>query len=205
MAAPGRLRGRRAVEDITIPDRGDGLRELESRFGPPAYVRRARQVQEALEALVDHCRRQRAERLEMVRLRVGLAHALGGGWDALRPLLADDGQVEALRRLHAELAPRLRAPIEPTSYAAVLRAALRELGESIGRFNRRWVEFLAGLDVRRVNELRDGYNRYYLLEKECALRSPRLARQGFRPLPPLTVAELEGLMPPLPQLRLRHQ
>ncbi|HVS34068.1 MAG TPA: hypothetical protein VMS17_00705, partial [Gemmataceae bacterium] len=61
------------------------------------------------------------------------------------------------------------------------------------------------VDVHRVNDLRDGYNRYYLLEKECALRSPRLARQGYRPLAPLTVQELEALMPPLPMLLFRKK
>jgi hypothetical protein len=80
---------------------------------------------------------------------------------------------------------------------------VRELAESLERFNRRWLEFLRGVDVGPVNELRDGYNRYYLLEKECALRSPRLARQGFTRLEPLTVAELTALLPPLPVPQLR--
>jgi len=189
------------MDDATIADRGDGLREMESRFGPPAYVRRARQVQDALDALLEQCRRRRAERLEMVRLRLGLAHALGGGWDALRPFLADGDQLAVLRRLHLDLAPRLRAPVEPTSSAWALRGALQELNESILRFNRLWREFLAGLDLGPVNALRDGYNRYYVLEKECALRSARLARQGFRPLTPLTAADLEDFLPTLPTLR----
>jgi hypothetical protein len=79
-----------------------------------------------------------------------------------------------------------------------VRRALRELYESIEHFNRRWEEFLQTIDLTRVNELRAGYNRYYLLEKECALRSARLARQGFSRLEPLTVHELAALLPPLP-------
>jgi hypothetical protein len=121
----------------------------------------------------------------------------------LRPFLADENQVAALRRLHEELAPRLRDAVEPTTSPRALRRALRELGESIERFNRLWREFLAGVDLGRVNGLREGYNRYYLLEKECALRSPRLARQGYRPLPPLTREDLESLMPPLPAPRVK--
>jgi hypothetical protein len=38
----------------------------------------------------------------------------------------------------------------------------------------------------------------FFLEKECLLGSPRLARQGFRPLPPLTITDLQALLPPLP-------
>ena len=193
------------MDDVSVPERGDGLQEIESRFGPPAYVRRARMVQDAFDALLGQCRREREERLEMVRTRLGLLHALGGGWAAVRPFLADDEQVMVLDRLHAELAPRLRDVVEPTSSRWALRRALRELGESIERFNRLWGEFLGGVDVRRINELREGYNRYYLLEKECALRSARLARQGYSPLAPLTAEELESLLPPLPAPRLRKK
>ncbi len=139
----------------------------------------------------------------MVRLRLGLLHALAGDWGNLRPLLADDDQLDILRRLHAELAPRLRVAVEPTASAGALRQAFRELQESITRFNLRWRAFLAGLDLREVNRLRDGYNRYYVLEKECALRSPRLARQGFRPLDPATPEDFEALLPPLPVPRGR--
>jgi hypothetical protein len=190
------------MDDISVPTRGDLFLEFEARFGPPAYVCRARHVQDEFEALLRHCRQQREERLEMVGLRLGLVHALSGGWEALRPLLADEEQIEFLRRLHAELAPRLRAPVEPTTSSWALRTALHELAESMARFNARWREFLAALDLRRINDLRAGYNRYYLLEKECALRSPRLARQGYHPLDPVTVAELQALAPPLPPLRL---
>ena len=56
---------------------------------------------------------------------------------------------------------------------------------------------LLTVDLARVNQLRDGYNRYYVLEKECAVRSPKVARQGFRPLPPLTTADLAAELPPL--------
>ena len=51
------------------PDHDDGLQDMRSRFGAPAYVRRARQVQDAFDALVQYGRVQREERLAMVRLR----------------------------------------------------------------------------------------------------------------------------------------
>ena len=70
--------------------------------------------------------------------------------------------------------------------------------ESIRRFNGRWLEFLEKIDLTPVNELRASYNRYYLLEKECAMRSARLARQGFVRLSLLSVAELAVVLPALP-------
>jgi hypothetical protein len=46
--------------------------------------------------------------------------------------------------------------------------------------------------------MRDGYNRYYLLEKECALRSARVAREGFVRLAPLTLDDIRKMLPLLP-------
>jgi hypothetical protein len=70
-------------------------------------------------------------------------------------------------------------------------------------FNRRWSPFLETVDLTGLNRLRDGYNRFYVLEKECVVRSPRLARQGYLPLPPMTLDELAALFPPLPVPRLK--
>jgi hypothetical protein len=80
------------------------------------------------------------------------------------------------------------------------------LQESLQRFNRRWQEFVPKVDLARVNELRNGYNRYYLLEKECAGHSPVLARRGFQRMEPLTTTELCRLFPllPVPQLQQRE-
>jgi hypothetical protein len=184
-------------------DENRGMNQVLAQYDAPAFVRRARRVQGLFEQLVASCRKQRDEWLEMVRTRVGLVHALAGDWDSLRPLVADEGQLEAVRDLHAVLAPELRAAVRRTASVRTLRLALTQLNESIERFNRRWQEFLTQVDLTAVNAARDGYNRYYLLEKECALRSPKLARQGFRRLEPLTQAELAGLLPPLTVPRLR--
>lgn len=70
----------------------------------------------------------------------------------------------------------------------------------IDRFNRRWTHYLRRLDLAPLNRLREDYNRYYVLEKECALRSARLARIGFVPLQPVTRQEFQELLPRLPQL-----
>lgn len=155
-------------------------------------------MEEALERLLHRCRQQRDEWLPMVRLNVGRLFALAGDAAALRPLLATAEHLEQLCRLHAELEPRLRVFVEATASKRALRRALTELRESLERFNDRWRAFLFTVDLTAVNEMRDGYNRFYLIEKEAVVRSPRVARQGFQPLPPLTHADLAALLPLLP-------
>ncbi|HEY7153363.1 MAG TPA: hypothetical protein VH575_05320 [Gemmataceae bacterium] len=194
------------MEEEVVLGRDDGneaFKRFLAQYEAPAYIRRARAVQAALDQLLDRCRRQRAEWLKMVRLRIGMLHALAGEWDNLRPFLADDDQLDILRYFLATLASPLRAPVEPTTSARALRRALRELHESLELFNRRWQVFIANVDLTPVNELRDGYNRYYVLEKECAVRSARIARQGFVRMEPMTTDDLTAEFPLLPVPRLR--
>jgi hypothetical protein len=180
----------------TDPDQAAKL--VAGQYDAPAYARRGQQMQNALDALLAQCRRQREEWLDMVRLRLGVLQALAGAWSALRPFLADDAQVRILEQLAAELKPSLRLPVEATTSARRLGHALDELRGSLNRFNRRWPAYLATVDLTRVNQLIDGYNRYYVLEKECVVRSAPLARHGFTPHELLSVAGLTALMPQLP-------
>jgi hypothetical protein len=182
-------------------DRRD-MNQALSLFDVPAYIRRARGVEEALEHLVARGRRQRDEWLLMTRLRLGQLRALAGAWEALRPWLADDDQLAVLEEMWTQLTPRLRLPPEPTTSPRRLRTALVELLGSVERFNTRWRAYLDKVDPRPVNDLRENYNRYYVLEKSCALRSDVLARVHFTPLPMLDLAEVERLLPLLPVLRL---
>ncbi len=194
------------MEDVPIAwdDQADQLfKRFLAQYDVPAYVRRAQQVEDAYDQLVARCRRQREQWLTLVRTRLGRLHALAGSWDRLEKCLANEKELHMLQRLHADLAPQLRLPVLRTSSDRVLRRAVMELTESIERFNRRWHEFLQKIDLTQVNELRAGYNRYYLLEKECAMRSARLARQGFVRLSPLSVDELAALLPALAVPRLR--
>jgi hypothetical protein len=181
---------------------GPEFQQLLASFDVPAFIRRARGVQEALGHLLARCRAQRDEWLKMTKLLVGRLHALAGDWSALRPLLADDEQFAVLESLRVILAPKLRVPPPPTTSVRVLRPTLRELVNSLERFNARWQPYLEQVDRTTINELREGYNRYYVLEKACALRSDRLARIGFEPMAPLTVAELAEHLPLLPVPRL---
>jgi hypothetical protein len=185
------------VDSVPLLNRDENaiFKQVLGQYDAPAYMRRARQVQAAYEELLRRCQHQRDVWLPMVRLRISvLAAWLGGDWDRLGPWLLGD-EIAALRNLHAQLGRPLRVPLEPTTSTRKLQQALRQLKESAERFDLRWQAFLPTVDLREVNALRDGYNRYYVLEKECAVRSFRLARQGFRPLELLTVEDLAALFP----------
>ena len=184
-------------------EENDLFKRFISQYDGPAYVRRARRVEDAFRALVDHCEEKRRTMLEIARVRLGMLRALAGDWDTLSGVVMDAPDLKVLRRLEAALEPALRIPPPPTRSQRILRRALCELIESLERFNRRWRQFLDAVDLRPINELRDGYNRYYVLEKEFAVRSARVARHGFVPLAPLTAAALFELLPLLPVPRSR--
>jgi hypothetical protein len=170
--------------------------------GAPAFMNRAAQVQGAWLGLLSRCRQQRQEWLEMVLLRLGTLQALAGDWCRLQPWLEEE-QVTALRLLAEMLQPVLRVPVAESSSAGVLRRSLEELRESMERFNQCWVKFLREVDLGPVNKLRENYNRYYVLEKECIIGSPILARRGFQPMKPATLTDLEETLPYLPTLQMR--
>lgn len=134
----------------------------------------------------------------MPRTYLGILHALAAEWSNLQPLMEGAEQIKLFNRLDEELKPSLRSRVEPTSSLRSLGRALRELQESLERFNARWNAFLPQVDLTALNEQRDAYNRYYILEKECAVRSARVARQGFVRLQPLTTDDLFQQFPLLP-------
>lgn len=165
-------------------------------YDAPAFVRRGRDVEGAWRVLMEECRRRRDALLDMVKLRLATLFALAGDPAALRGVLAAE-DVSLVESLHRDLAPRLRIPPAARPTARVLHRALAELCGSIERFNRHWHKEVNEIDLQAINEIRDGYNRYYVLEKECAVGSARLARQGFLRLPPVTTADLLEQFPPL--------
>jgi hypothetical protein len=112
-------------------------------------------------------------------------------------LLGDGEHVAVLELLHAETGDPGVPMTGPTGDAG-RRRVLARLRASVERFNRRWLTFIDKFDLRELNRQRDGYNRYYLLEKECAVGPVALLRQQFRRLPPVTPTDLLALLPPLP-------
>jgi hypothetical protein len=192
------------VDEVLTGYRDEELRlrmTVAAQYGAPAYIRRARGVESALEQLLAHCRRQRGEWFFGIRLHVGVLRASISEWTELRPLLADDDQLTVLGALHSEAGDLDVPTTGPTSHAG-RRRALARLRASVERFNRRWVRFVEEQDLSELNRLRDGYNRYYLLEKECAVGAARLLPQTFRRLPPFTTCDLLDRLPPLPVPRL---
>jgi hypothetical protein len=195
------------VDKIMILSRDDDrhyLQQLLAHYDVPAYVRRARQVEEAFEQLLGSCRLQREKWLRIVRLRLGEIQTLADDGNNLRPWLQDDRQLRILHDLYDVVQLQLRPPTGARTSSRLLRRTLQELCQSIQLFNSHWQEYLRTVNLSPVNELRAAYNQYYLLEKECALGSPRLARQGFRRLEAVTMGELAGLMPLLPVPQLAH-
>jgi hypothetical protein len=136
------------------------VQEIAGRFGPASFMRRAKLVETTWARLLEQGHHARREQLAMVRLRVGQLHALPGGWDALHPLLPDDADRALLARLHEELQPDLRMPLEPTTSLRTLRGALRDLIEAMESFNARWQRWLVEVDLTAVNKAREDYNRY---------------------------------------------
>src|SRR5262245_16421341 len=130
-------RRRAFVDEVLIPsvdDSKNAFKLFQALYDAPAYVRRARTTEAAYEYLLARCRRQRDEWLLMVRLRLGTLKARAGEWSVLLPFLVDEGQLAQLEQLHAELSPKLRAPVAQTNSQRRLRSTLLELTESIGLF-----------------------------------------------------------------------
>src|SRR5436305_1136006 len=105
------------MEPIPVPSYADEqhvIKEMIGRFDAPAFIRRARRVEDSYQYLIAQLDRQRAEKLDMVRLRVGQLRALAGNWSALAPWLTVPGELSFLQSLHDALQPVLRLPPEPT-------------------------------------------------------------------------------------------
>jgi hypothetical protein len=167
-------------------------------FDTPAFARRGQELEYSLARLRDRCRRERVERLEMVRLRLRQWAGAVTGPDAWRWTF--DGPIDALWPLTGADAPVWASQPAPDRRR---RTIARDLAASLERFNRRWLVFLNGLDVNLINQAIELYNRYYLLEKECSLGSSRLAARHFQPVAPLTVETLLADYPVLPVPGLR--
>lgn len=191
------------MEDVVITGSWDENRlfnQVLSRYDVPAYLRRAQQVEAAWRTLAERLERERQELLRGVGYTLSWLGSLAGTWEHLHPAVANADQVQWLRELEASLPPGRRMPASPTRSLRPLRRAFEDLRASVRRFNRRWQAFLAAVDLQPINAVREGYNRYYLIEKECAVRSPRLARLGYQPLPLLDVQQLLDAFPLLREL-----
>jgi hypothetical protein len=179
------------------------FQRLIANYDAPAFMRRAQRVEAAWELLLRRCDLKRQEWLTIAKLRLGVLFALAGNVETIRPHVEDPACADELSSLHAAWQPRLRLPVAPATSPKPIRHALQQVAASFARFNRRWETFVAELDLTQINALRDGYNRYYVMEKECAVRSARVARAGFVPLSPATLDDIWARFPRLVDVRVR--
>jgi hypothetical protein len=186
------------MEEVSLGAREDyHLNELLAAFDAPAYIRRARGVETSLDLLLTQAGAQRNEWLLMVKIHLATLEAVSGGWDNACWLIANTEEMAALTR---ELSPRLRGKVWPNRWR--MRGVTRRLNAAIDRFNQRWQAYVPSIDLTKINALREGYNRWYVLEKACALRNEAVARAGFVPLPMLSHQVIHDHYPPLPRVRL---
>jgi hypothetical protein len=129
----------------------------------------------------------------MVKIHLATLEAVAGGWAQAGWLIANVEEMAALMR---ELSPRLRAKVSPNRWR--MRGVARQLNRAIERFNQRWADYVPTIDLSGVNTLREGYNRWYVLEKSCALRNDAVARAGFVPIAMLTHQVIHERYPALP-------
>ena len=168
-------------------------RELLGLFDAPAFARRGHDLEHALDRLHARCRRERDALLEMVRLRLRQwAAAVAGPDDGRDTFAAPIADLWTGASLHPDgWAARVQPPRRRRTIA-------RDLIASVARFNRRWDAFLAALDLAPINRLIDNYNRYYVFEKECMVRSAHLAARHFEPRPHVTLESLRAAYALLP-------
>jgi len=145
----------------------------------PSFIARAKAPQIALDALLHICSAKSQEMLRWPTLHLTiLAQQVQSEWSRLSPLLAAPDSVSLLEALHAGL---LTKPPVRTHWLTSDKTALRRFLESAERYNRHWLSFVEGLDLEPVNKPRREFNQFYVLEKECAFQSEKLA-EGFEPL-----------------------
>ena len=192
-------------DDDEITGLGSAESEIQQMLGlfdAPAFARRGQDLEAALRRLETRCAGVRDAMLEMVRLRLRQWAAAAVGPEDWADTF--DGPIAGLWSVAGadRDGPPRWADREAT--ARRRRGAARDLIASVARFNRRWSKFVGGLDLAPVNRRIDGYNRYYVLEKECILGSHRLAARHFRPYEPLTVEGILDRHPLLPMPVLRN-
>ncbi len=174
------------------------MKEILGLYDVPAFARRGQELDYALDRFHARFARERLGMLDMVRLRLKQWAAIAEG-----PLTASgifSSAIDPLWSLADAPCPVWSGGPGPTRKLGV---AAKELVASVERFNRRWTRFVAQTNADLINAQIDGYNRYYVLEKECSLNSARLAARSFVPKPKLSASALEAIYPPLPVPELR--
>jgi hypothetical protein len=179
--------------------RGEFLKLLAECGEQPAFIARAQAPVLALDALISTCEAKRTEMLKWPAFHLSaLAQHLRNDWSRLDCLLASSESVGILKALHANI--QMKTPVG-TNWLVSDKSALRQFLDSAQRYNRNWSSYIDGLDLELVNKPRRDFNQFYVLEKECAFGSERVA-DGFEPLGMIDSGFLYSRFPllPLPKL-----
>ena len=174
------------------------VKEMMGLFDVPAFARRGHDLEITLRRLHERCQKARFQLLDMVHLRLRQWSRAVTGPNAWTAVFA--GPIEPLWPLATAEPPiwgEFPAPIRRQ------RIIAGDLIAAVLRFNRRWEQYVQLLNLEPVNAVIDGYNRFYVLEKECVMGSARLAARNFQHKPLLTTAILLDDHPPLPVPELR--
>ncbi len=185
-------------EGLSVASGDPALNQLLGLFDVPAFARRGAELDYYLERIDQRFAARRVEELRFVRIALD-------EWAAVAT-----GPEDGLEVFATPLTPHWdHAGLElPTHWASRpsrrgrRRRVARRLAEAADRFNGRWTRIVSTFDLGPVNYRIDQYNKYYLLEKECLLGSPRLAARAFQPREPLGHDELLERFPTIPALRL---
>lgn len=176
----------------------DGFRIFQqaiTAYDAPAFIRRARDVEYAWAVLVDTCRQKRDKLLELPRMRLAMLFKRLPSPMELPSRLCHPDEAAYLRNLYHEWQPKLRVDVELVRSDRQIERLLTELRESFTRSNQRFEQYLNAINLDEVNRLRENYNKYYVLEKECAVLSSEVAQSAFVPMSPATTDQLIELFP----------
>jgi hypothetical protein len=171
-------------------DLSNDARRLLGLYDVPAFLRRSVRVERAVARIVERCRTAYEAQLDGVRLRLrfwnsSIALTPNGANSARGASFADPTALLVADRLSDRILGDRRT-VARGARAPAPRSAWLDLQASVDRFNGRWRTFVTTIDLGEVNRLIDGYNRNYLVEKECVMSSVKLAHRGFTPMNHLT-------------------
>lgn len=183
---------------------GDPIAQLVlGQFDAPAFIRRAKSVEMDTETLFHKCKKHRNGWLHQPQRAFHAIKSRVGGtppdWQRLLAWSKQPEQIAYLRDLDPFLEPALRFPPKPSRWFWGISQEIEILRKQIKGFNQAWLEWVQELDLSEINNARDGYNKWYLLEKECSILSCAVASQGFVPLTLLTPGDILSWFPLIPE------
>lgn len=165
---------------------------------PPAFLRRGQSVADAENRVRRKCETAREEMLFAVKLRLRAWNRLVGDREFIRRSMSAEA-VSAIARLNESVfgADESTVSIEPTGWPVFAGRRWNAIVAAVEDFNRNWRRFIDAFQLDDLHRAIDGYNRYYVLEKECAVRSIHTARRGFTPRTKPKNDDLLDEFPPL--------